>query len=184
MIANKDRSDWFGASDTNRIMSKWTTKTFENWWMTKLGINTDTFLTKYTTAGTYWEHRILEHIGVTEMDRQIIIPELRLRVNLDGEDKESVIECKTHIAENAYEVPKEHFQQVQVQMWGSGKKGKIVAYGLEREDYNNFFRDIDNSRLETFEIQPDTAFIDKYLRRLTQLAKCLTKGIFPKEENV
>jgi hypothetical protein len=41
MIKNQDRSKWFGASDTSMIMGNWQTKTFNDWWMVKLGITTN-----------------------------------------------------------------------------------------------------------------------------------------------
>ena len=40
MIHNQDRSGWFGASDTARIMGNWNTQTFARWWGEKLGKTT------------------------------------------------------------------------------------------------------------------------------------------------
>ena len=60
MISDNDRSGWFGASDTKYIMGNWNTKTFQNWWLTKLGISTSNFRNTAMNAGTYYEHAILD----------------------------------------------------------------------------------------------------------------------------
>lgn len=184
MIASKDRSDWFGASDASSIMCKWTSKTFEQWWMQKLGINTKSFFTSATQAGTYWEHRILESIGVVDFDRQILLPEYRLRVNLDGELNNRIKECKTYKFVNGYKPTKAHVMQVRVQMWVTGEQADIVAYGLVEKDYENYFRSIERERLQEFPIEQDQKFIKIFLHRLQYLADCLTKGKFPKESEL
>ena len=86
MITNHDRSGYIGASDTDKVIGNWRSKTWEKWWMQKLGINRDHFENEYTKAGTNWEHRILDSLQLPnlEKDKQIIIEDLRLRVNLDG----------------------------------------------------------------------------------------------------
>jgi len=38
LIQNQDRSGYVGASDTSMVVGNWGTKTFENWWLEKLGI--------------------------------------------------------------------------------------------------------------------------------------------------
>jgi hypothetical protein len=53
------------------IMGNWHTKTFESWWLVKLGLRVDNFESDAMKAGTHWEHRVLEHLGVPNMDRQI-----------------------------------------------------------------------------------------------------------------
>ena len=40
MIADHDRSGWIGGSDTAMVIGNWKTKTWEKWWMQKIGINT------------------------------------------------------------------------------------------------------------------------------------------------
>lgn len=96
MIADHDRSGWFGASDTAMIMGNWKTKTFRKWWQQKLGIDQSHFTNTSMLAGTHYEHAILQVIGAAEMDRQILIPELRLRVNLDGNTGCRIHEVKTY----------------------------------------------------------------------------------------
>lgn len=187
MITDQDRSGWFGASDTQYIMGNWKTKTFKKWWMQKLGLDDSHYTTRAMNAGTYYEHAILEHIGVPRKDHQIIIPGLKLRVNLDGDSPGRIWEVKTHKVENEFKVTKAYWQQVQVQMYAKSQvervfpRAEIVAYGLTEADYRNFFNDIDPQRLKEYPIEYDTAFIAKYLPRLKYMADCLERGVFPSE---
>ena len=182
MIASKDRSYYFGASDVSNIIGKWTSKTWKKWWMQKIGINTDHFENKYTMAGSHFEHRILESLGIPlEFDKQIILEDLRLRVNLDGNTKDCIYECKTFINEKGFKLPKKYINQVQVQMFASGlRKAKIIAYGLKDEDYNNFFKPIDKDRVYVFDIEYDEQWINTvFLPKLRILVDCLKKGVMP-----
>lgn len=182
MIADSDRSGYFGASDTDKIIGNLKTATFEKWWMQKIGINRDHFNNKYTLAGTHYEHRILESLGIPmELDKQIIIEDLKLRVNLDGNDFNTIYECKTYNLEKGFKMPKKYVQQVQVQMFASGlRKAKIIAYGLTEADYDNFFHPIDPNRRSEFIIEYDEKWINEvYLPRLKYLAECLKEGRLP-----
>ena len=60
---------------------------------------------------------------------------------------------------------------------------QIVSYGLLEEDYNNFFNEIDPTRLKRHYIDYDGAFVAKYLKRLEYLAWCLREGKWPNEGN-
>lgn len=183
MIASHDRSFYIGASDTDKVVGNWKTKTWEKWWLQKIGINQDHFDNRYTIAGTNWEHRILESLRIPdlELDRQFINDDLRLRVNLDGNTAQRIKECKTYKWEKGFKVPKKYWEQVQVQMFGSGiHDADIVAYGLVEDDYDNFFREIDPLRLKEHPIVYDPKWIETvYLPRLRVLADCLKKGVFP-----
>ena len=182
MIESKDRSGYFGASDTQFIIGNWKTATFEKWWMQKIGINRDHFDNKYTSAGTHYEHRILESLGIPmELDKQIIIEDLRLRVNLDGNDTDTIYECKTYKFDKGFKMPKKYIQQVHVQMFASGyRKAKIIVYGLTEDDYDNYFHDIDHGRRQEFVIEYDDRWLKEvYLPKLKYLAECLKEGRFP-----
>lgn len=183
MIADHDRSGYIGASDTDKVIGNWKTKTWEKWWLQKLGINTDHFDNRYTVAGTNWEHRILDSLRLPdlEMDKQIIIEDLKLRVNLDGNTPFRIKEVKTYQWEKGFRVPQKYRNQVQVQMYVSGIFGAdIVAYGLEEADYDNFFREIDRNRLQEIPFMYDLPWIDTvYLPKLRILADCLKRGVFP-----
>lgn len=187
MIADQDRSGWFGASDTGYIMGNWKTKTFKSWWLTKLGLNDNHYTTRAMNAGTYYEHAILDFIGAPRKDEQIILPDFGLRVNLDGDGPREIFEVKTHKAEKPYKVSKAHRQQVLVQMFAKNKVegceplAWIISYGLLEEDYKNFFHEIDPERVQRHSIAYDHAFIAKYLKRLDYLRYCLLRGVFPDE---
>lgn len=185
MITDKDRSYYFGASDTKYVMGNWNTKTFEKWWREKQGIYQSNFTNEAMQAGNAYEHKILDSLGIwdLEKDKQIIIG--RLRVNLDGNTSTKIYEVKTYNVEKKFKVSKAYKQQVLVQMYASGiYEACIVAYGLEPEDYSNYFRPIDHNRLSFHEIEYDSHFITLYRRRLDYLSMCLDEGIFPDERMV
>ena len=182
MIESKDRSGYFGASDTDKIIGNWKTATFEKWWMQKIGINRDHFDNRYTSAGTHYEHRILESLGIPmEFDRQFIIEDLCLRVNLDGNTDVKNYECKTHKYESGFRMPPKYINQTQVQMFGSGlRETEIITYGLVEADYNNYFNPIDPERRKSHPVEYDERWLNSvYLPRLEYLAKCLKEGSFP-----
>ena len=184
MITDHDRSGWIGASDTAFVVGNWSTKTFEKFWMQKIGINTDHFENEFTKAGTNWEHRILDSLNIPnlEKDKQIIIEELRLRVNLDGNTPFRIKEVKTYQWEKGWKkTPPKYINQVQVQMFASGiHEADIVAYGLEPEDYKNYLRDLDPRRLKEHPVVYDLNWVETvYLPKLRILADCLKRGVFP-----
>ena len=186
MISNKDRSGYFGASDTKYIVGNWETKTFQNWWLTKIGIIKNNFENKYTLAGTNYEHKILDSLNISDLekDKQVIVD--RLRVNLDGNTKDKIYEVKTYNYEKGFKVSKAYEQQVLVQMYATGiKQAEIVAYGLIESDYDNYFHQIDKERLSFYEIQYNQKFIEKtYIPKLKYLSKCLELGKMPNKEEI
>lgn len=182
MIKDKSREGFFGASDTRFVMGKWTSKTFEKFWREKQGLLKNNFTNEAMQAGSAWEHKILDALGIPglEKDKQII--DGRLRVNLDGNTKFKIYEVKTHNASKTFKVSKDYYGQVQVQMYASGiHRACIVSYGLVSEDYKNFYRPIDRNRLHIHEIEYDEEFIRKYKKRLAYLSNCLDTGAFPRE---
>lgn len=183
MIADKDRSGWFGASDTDFIIGNWGTKSFIKWWLQKLDLNRANFENISMNAGTHKEHQILKALNIPETDKQILIPELRLRVNLDGNSDTTIYEVKTYNAEKVFKCPIKYKRQVWVQMYATGfKKAYIVAYGLTEADYKNYFLPIDKDRLAEIPVEYNEKFISEYLPKLRYLAKCLNKGCLPDYE--
>ena len=183
MIRSKDRSGWIGASDTAMVMANWNTPTWHKWWTVKLGLATNNISTTAMLAGTYYEHPILDALGIQKRDRQIKIRRLRLRVNLDGED-EIIHEVKTH-GKDVFKVSRSYWMQAQVEMFAAKKRLVINAYRLTEEEYQNFFLPIDKERLTEHPVEYDAAWIkEQYLPRLRILAKCLKKGVFPRESTL
>lgn len=184
MISSQDRSYYFGASDTSMVVGNWTTKTFEKFWLEKLGLYKNDFTNEYMQAGNNFEHKILdklaEKLGIEiEKDKQIISG--RLRVNLDGNTKDHIYEIKTHTIDKEFKISKQYWRQAQVEMYGSGIHNlSIVSYALTENDYNNFFNEIDGSRLVIHDVAYDESFIEEYKKKLDYLSRCLEKGEFPK----
>lgn len=181
MIADKDRSGYFGASDTRFVMGNVKTKTWEHWWLEKLGIAKNDITTDAMEAGTQYEHKILACVPeCTEMDKQVIVG--KLRVNLDGNNEDTIFECKTYKEGKEFKVSKAYREQVVVQMYGTGlRNAYIVAYPLSEEEYKNYFLEVDPEKISYHRIEYDEAFIEKYKKRLAYLTVCLERGVFPSE---
>lgn len=181
MIASQDRSYYIGASDTSMVVGNWTTKTFEKWWLEKLGLNKNDLKTEAMQTGTNYEHKILDSLGIEnlEKDKQIIID--RLRVNLDGNTDTCIYEVKTHNIEKEFKVSKQYWRQAQVEMFASNiHKLYIVAYGLQENDYKNYFNKIDKNRIKLLQVDYDEKFItEEYIPKLEILTRCLKEGVFP-----
>lgn len=192
MIESKDRSGWFGASDVDKIVGNWNTKSWMDWWLVKIGVARNDIETIAMNAGTHKEHQILDYVSpFMETDKQIIIEPLRLRINLDGNLDEHIYEVKTHSASKVFKPSQKHIRQVMVQMYGMKMKGgydlspvaDIVSYALTEADYKNYFLPIDSERLKLHPIAYDEHWIESmFLPRITYLSDCLIKGILPDRE--
>ena len=182
MIQSKDRSGYIGASDTSYVVGNWNTKSFDNWWLEKIGIRINKLNTEALMAGNNYEHKILEALEIPnlELDKQIIIN--RLRVNLDGNTKDCIYEIKTHNEKKVFKGTKNYWRQAQVEMYASNIHNLyIVSYSLVESDYKNYSNKIDKERIQITKVESDEGFINKeYLPRLKTLTECLEKGIFPK----
>ena len=192
MITDHDRSGWIGASDVRYVMGDWKGKSFEKWWMQKLGLSRGHFENDYTLAGTHWEHKILDSLGIPglEKDKQILLPEIRLRVNLDGNTPGRIYECKTYKAHGLSKdikdfktgiCPRHYWMQVQVQIYASRIYGAdIVAYGLVPEDYSNYLRAVDPGRRKLIPVAYDPKWVEnEYLPRHRKLCEFLKRGCWP-----
>ena len=128
MIQSKDRSGYIGASDTSYVVGNWNTKSFDNWWLEKIGIRTNKLNTEALMAGNNYEHKILEALEIPnlEMDKQIIIN--KLRVNLDGNTDDCIYEVKTHNANKEFKVTKQYWRQAKVEMYESKIKDLYIIY--------------------------------------------------------
>lgn len=185
MIHDQDRSGWFGASDTATIMGSWETETFRRWWAVKLGIRQDHYTNAAMQAGTAYEHKILDALGVKTRDRQIKVYALRLRVNYDGDDAQTITEVKTY-SKAPFKVSHAYWMQCQVEMFASGwglrrrKACRIAAYQIGEAEKRNFFLPVDPGRISLWPVEYDETWVEeKYLPRLRYLAMCLKTGRWP-----
>lgn len=148
-----------------------------------MGIARNSFESVAMNAGTHWEHRILEYISPEmEKDKQIIIEDLRLRINLDGNIGKEIHEVKTHSADKEFKMPKKYIQQVNIQMYAfETKTAYINTYALTQNDYMNYFNPIDPTRFKSYKIEYDENFINNvFLPNIHELSEALKKGILPK----
>lgn len=174
MIHDYDRSHWFGASDGRFIFQDNINRSWEDWWKVKCGLSEQAFSGNiYTKAGNTFEHSILKAFDPSiRFDRQILIPELRLRVNLDGNTDDEIFEVKTYQIGKQFKVHDGYFYQAQLQMlaweiepiihWQvcdgrpplipknpTLKKHTIIAYGLYPDEYYGEYsaEDIENGNI-------------------------------------
>lgn len=185
MIHDYDRAHWFGASDAKYIMaSSNLSKSWTDWWHTKCGISPNSFTGNiYTKAGNTFEHSILKnYVPLISFDRQIKIPHLRLRVNLDGNTADEIYEVKTYQINKGFEVNDGYYYQAQIQMlaWSMEasinfvdcegrppvkaknlplKSHKILAYGLYPDEY---YSEYSREQIEQGTIPIDTDRIKVY----------------------
>ena len=197
MIHSMDRSGYFGASDTAKIMAKnHDTMTWKRWWDTKLGAPAEQFSNKYTRAGEVWEHPILKviHEDMT-MDGQIIKEDSLLRVNYDGYMDGTIYEIKTHGADKIFSISghKDYWMQCQVEMYvyqemaeqwflPKFKQLYLVSYALDADDYEADYGEahVNANKLVYHKIDYDKSWIKgEYLPALKPLVRALKKGKFP-----
>ena len=176
MITDFDRSHWFGASDAKYIFSADTSsKSWQAFWKVKCGFDVQDFKGNiYTKAGNTFEHSILRAFDPSiQFDRQIKIPKLRLRVNLDGNTEDEIFEVKTYQIDKQFKVKDEYFLQAQLQMFAwkyesyidfadcegvpelkkknpELKRHTILAYGLFPDEYYGAYtyEQIENGLIE------------------------------------
>lgn len=192
MISNQDRSGYFGASDAKFILdTDFNSKTFAEWWDIKTGRSDKHIVNDAMVTGTLYEHPIMQTFSEMykiplELDKQIIIEDLKLRVNLDANSGNNIYECKTFKAGKSFN-HKQYINQVRIQMYAMNTdNATIVAYPVSDADYNaakqNFVLPIAADKIEIYPIQQDERWINEtFLPRLRYLAYCLSEDKYPNE---
>lgn len=191
MIRNKDRSGWFGASDTATIMGNWATDTFRQFWGVKTGLIQRTYHSRQMEVGNILEHAVIDKVGeITgrhiRKGRFPAYRRHRLRANYDGLTRGELIEVKTS-GKGFDKVPKSYWQQCQVLLYAKHRRRcELWLYTLTEEDYQApYFAAIDPARLRCFTIDYDPDWIrDAYMPRLRYLAGCLRRGVYPHADAV
>lgn len=182
LLHDFDRSYYIGSSDVRYVMGRWSGKSFENWYLEKMGSYRGHFSNRFTRAGNTWEHPILYALGIPglQMDSQFVLEPIRLRVNLDGNTPSCIYEVKTYRLRRGYNREKWHEWQLQVQMYASGiHRGELVVYGLDEADYVRMAR-VDPGRLRRVPVAYDIQWLERcYLPRHRALVQCLIEGRFP-----
>lgn len=186
----------FGASETSLIMSNKRSKTYQTFIKQKAGvIERQELDNKYIDAGNVLEHQIIRWLEKTynltiEKDKQIILEDECLRVNLDGNTDDCIFEIKTrntHYGFGDTKPPKSYWQQIQVQMFASNiKQAKLVILYLYDDDYDNLLGyEIEEKNIKIFDIEYDQEFISEYLINLELAVKHMNNVLktFESENN-
>lgn len=180
MIQDNDRSYWFGASDSYKVISpNHNTQTWQNWWRVKCGVEEPTFTGNiYTETGQKFEHPILDCFDkAINKDRQIYLDDLRLRVNYDGDKDGIIFEVKTHKIEKPFEITPYIEAQVQTQMyvWKTARddfrKLYILSYGLTDQDYQCDEPTVDFGRIKVHEVKYKKGHVKRFLKCLKPLVE-------------
>lgn len=194
MISNTDRKWWFGASDSEMIVNpNHKSTSWQKWWKVKCGLEEPDFKgTRYTAAGTRFEHPILQCFDKNmNMDRQLIIGDKRLRVNYDGDKNGTIFEVKTHGAKRGFEITPYIEAQVQTQMyvWKQCRDDfsglYILSYAMTEDDYNNMeptVEDIDFDRIKVHRCKYRRAWVKHFLKCLEPLTEELKPYIKEEEQ--
>lgn len=182
MISDHDRSYWFGASDSQKILTpNHNTKSWEQWWRVKCGIEEPEFIgNEYTRAGEMYEHPILEAFDKDiNTDRQLYLEDLRLRVNYDGDKNGIIYEVKTHKIENPFEITPYIYAQVQTQMYVWKETSctpfinlYILSYGLSAEERRTF-SPVDPDRIKVHKVKYSKGHVKRFIKSLKPLVERL-----------
>lgn len=193
MIQSKDRSKYFGGSDAHYVTGNWSTKTFKYWWLEKIGLFKSELDTKAMRVGNAYEHKILDAYSKAEgieieKDGQIVLEDIKLRVNYDGIGGDHIYEVKTYSSEE-FKVSPNYQKQAQVEMFAYNEthteksKLSILAYPVRKEiEYLNYFEEVEPERIEEYPIEYDEGYIKEYLANLEVLCDCLERGVMPHED--
>lgn len=189
MIRDQDRRVWIGASDSSYVVGNWTTESFLRWWESKIGMAfaARKWGNKYTNAGTYYEHAILDTIPGITKDEVVEIPELNLRVNYDGtwygDQGCTIYEVKTYTDTKDFKVSKAYWRQAQVEMFAKNTtRLYILAYPMSEEHYKDYFLPIDKAKRQMIRVEYDPEWIAmEYLPKLKYVSDCIKAGRLPQE---
>lgn len=198
MITNLDRSYYFGASDTRFVVSNnWKSLSWQNWWKVKKGEMTNELYSLPMKVGDLYELPIIRKYESfidkkLELNKQYVIEDLRLRVNLDANSEDTDYEIKTYKIDKTFRKwnpPKHYIEQVRVQMYASKLlNAKIVAYQVGQDEYEASECDpptileIDPLRIKVINVEQDEQWLkDIYLPRLKHLSMCLKENEEPNE---
>lgn len=178
MIHSHDRSLWVGASDIEELIALYNsdkTNAHSNFVAVKTGlIDNPNIKTIYMTAGDLYERQIVDfgEVDKVEYDKSILVPKYSLRVNLDGNTDNKIIEAKTKkftgkiYFDKRSSLWKRYYLQVQAQMFAWREyyeqdiTAVIKAYYLDPLDYEavrvyNKPLPIDPERLEIIPVKYD-----------------------------
>ena len=181
MITDTDRSYWFGASDSYKVMGNQSTESWQKWWRVKQGLETPDFQgNEYTLAGEMYEHPILEAFDSSiNKDRQLFLEDLRLRVNYDGDKDGIIYEVKTHKIEKQFEITPYIYAQCQTEIyvWKQSnvspfKNLYVLSYGLSAGE-RRLLTPVDADRIKVHKIKYDKSHITQFLKALKPLVERL-----------
>lgn len=188
--ATHDRCKFIGGSESNMIYMGYQTKTFLNWWESKLtGIEIESPTNPAMVAGTILEHPILdlyESIHGTEGVRDNTLIKGIARANTDYllDDKVSDVKLSKHATKWAEtnKIPIQYKRQLIHYCYVHGlQKASIIAYQSNEDLIENPFQDLTEDNLYEIEVEITQSDIYKHARILDYLEFCRDLEIYPQE---
>lgn len=191
MITELDnRCDYIGGSEANMIYMGYDTKTFKQWWQTKLeGIDEESPHNLHMAVGTILEHDVLdlyERINKKTGERDGCSVKGIARANTDyvTDDKVSDVKVSTKAQEwhEKGKVPIQYRRQLIHYCYVLNmSQASIIAYQSSEELLNNPFIDLSENDLYEIEVEIKDSDIKKHQQIIEYLELCKENGLYPKE---
>src|SRR5699024_4027370 len=184
------RSDYIGGSEANMIYMGYDTKTFKQWWQTKLeGIDEESPHNLHMAVGTILEHDVLDlyeriHKKTGERDGCSVKGIARANTDYVTDDKVSDVKVSTKAQEwhEKGKVPIQYRRQLIHYCYVLNmSQASIIAYQSSEELLNNPFIDLSENDLYEIEVEIKDSDIKKHQQIIEYLELCKENGLYPQE---
>jgi predicted phage-related endonuclease len=185
----QSRANFIGGSEANNMYLNYNTKTFVEWWKTKLeGIVEDSLPNQSMAIGTILEHEVIdlyEQIyGVSGIrEEQMIKGFARANTDLILDNKVSDVKVSKNAKKWADKgkVPLQYKRQLIHYLFVTGlEKASIIAYQADEVLKENPFVELSAENLYEIEVPITDAEIQEHSRIITYLEWARDMGIYPK----
>ena len=191
MITELDnRCDYIGGSEANMIYMGYDTKTFKQWWQTKLeGIDEESPHNLHMAVGTILEHDVLDlyeriHKKTGERDGCSVKGIARANTDYVTDDKVSDVKVSTKAQEwhEKGRAPIQYRRQLIHYCYVLNmRQASIIAYQSSEELLNNPFIDLSENDLYEIEVEIKDSDIKKHQQIIEYLELCKENGLYPQE---
>jgi len=184
------RANFIGGSEANMIYMGYDTKTFKQWWQTKIeGIDEESPHNLHMAVGTILERDVLDlhesiHGTTGERDGCSIKGIARANTDYVTNDKVSDVKVSTKAQEwhKKGKVPIQYRRQLIHYCYVLNmSQASIIAYQSSEELLNNPFIDLSENDLYEIEVEIKESDIKKHQQIIEYLELCKENGLYPQE---
>src|SRR5699024_3467306 len=188
------RANFIGGSEANMIYMGYDTKTFKQWWQTKLeGIDEESPHNLHMAVGTILEHDVLDlyervvwEFGKPLGERDGCSIKGIARANTDylTDDKVSDVKVSTKAQEwhEKGKVPIQYRRQLIHYCYVLNmSQASIIAYQSSEELLNNPFTELKGDDLYEIDVEIKDSDIKKHQQIIEYLELCKENGLYPQE---